>query len=59
MDDLTLLTSRLERALARCNCRCRSPNGWADEHASIMRRTADVDPELLRSAEIRALTEPS
>ena len=30
-----------------------------DERASIMRRRADIDPELLRTAEIRALINPS
>jgi len=30
-----------------------------DERAMLMRRTADVHPDLLRTAEIRALTEPS
>jgi hypothetical protein len=30
-----------------------------DGRAMLMRRTADVDPELIRNAEIRALTDPS
>lgn len=32
---------------------------WQQSRASLMRRTADVDPELIRNAEIRALTDPS
>jgi len=39
-----------------CYCRCRLPT---EDRAGIMRRTADVDADLLRTAEIRALTNPS
>jgi hypothetical protein len=52
------------------NCRCFGVVGavanteavkafWQQEVSMLMRRTADVDPELLRNAEIRALTNPS
>jgi len=39
-----------------CYCRCRLPT---QDRATIMRGTADVDPDLIRTAEIRALEQPS
>lgn len=47
------------------NCRCRMiarqamETGWRAGTAALMRRTANIDPELIRNAEIRALTDPS
>jgi len=47
------------------NCRCRMiarqamEAGWEAGIANLMRRTVDIEPELIQNAEIRALTEPS
>lgn len=47
------------------NCRCTfiarqaMEAGWEAGTAMLMRRTADIEPDLIRNAEIRALTEPS
>jgi hypothetical protein len=63
--DFNVVTSKLERATMRLRKSVDEAHKRFAKRASqgfqarLMRRQSDVDPELVRNAEIRALTDPS